>query len=330
MLQFVYPDEIMKYNLTLADNDSEWDELVSESLQGNIFSDSRYLSSLCSPYTRFILRTPFGEGLAALVVMEDGQQMYSAPFPFTPYQGILFGKPVIGQPRHKRILSEYRITEFFINSLIERYGNFSMALSPAVNDLRPFLWYNYHNVDAKHFSIRNRYTAVLDLSNFRLEDYLNTIRTVRRQEYRKSKVELTEATDIGLFLDLYVKTFGRQDIPVTQKQLTLVKSIITSSLEDGYGRLSMAKTGSGVASMALFIFDHDCAYYLFGANDPEWRNSGASTALMVDNICNMSERGLSKLDFVGVNSPERGDFKLSFNPVLTAYHEVHLVDSMKA
>jgi hypothetical protein len=35
------------------------------------------------------------------------------------------------------------------------------------------------------------------------------------------------------------------------------------------------------------------------------------------------------LDFVGVNSPQRGDFKLSFNPELVPYFEVHLDGSTK-
>jgi hypothetical protein len=33
---------------------------------------------------------------------------------------------------------------------------------------------------------------------------------------------------------------------------------------------------------------------------------------------------LQRFDFVGVNSPQRGDFKLSFNAELAPYQEVHL------
>lgn len=317
----------MEFVLTVSNDDSEWDALIAASPQGSVFSGNLYLRALDSPCTRYVVRTPHGEALAGVAVMENmsAAGMHPAPFPFTPYQGILFGRTVAAQPRHKRVTTEFRLTEFIIQSLIERYGDFSMSLSPAFDDIRPFLWHNYHQPDAPHFTIRNRYTAMLELNDFRLDSYLMSIRAVRRQEFNKSAAEIAETTDVALFLGLYLKTFERQDIAVSEQHQALVRNICTSALTHGYGRLSMATTVSGVASMSLFIHDGRCAYYLFGANDPELRNSGASSALMVDNIKSMAERGMAKLDFVGVNSPNRGDFKLSFNPELTPYHEVQLI-----
>lgn len=317
----------MEFILTVSNDDSEWDALVAASPQGSVFSGSHYLRALGSPGIRYVIRTPHGEALACVAVMEnvDAPGMHSAPFPFTPYQGILFGQTVAVQPRHKRVTTEFRLTDFIIQSLIERYGDFSMALSPAFGDLRPFLWHNYHQPDAPHFTIRNRYTAMLELNGFQLDSYLKSIRAVRRQEFNKSTAEIAATADVALFLGLYLKTFERQGIAVSGQQQALVRDICISALTHGYGRLSMAATASGVASMSLFIHDEHCAYYLFGANNPELRNSGASTALMVDNIRSMAERGITKLDFVGVNSPNRGDFKLSFNPELMPYHEVQLV-----
>ena len=68
--------------------------------------------------------------------------------------------------------------------------------------------------------------------------------------------------------------------------------------------------------MNLFLFDQRRAYYLFGANSPDLRATGGSTRLILDSILNARSRGLEEIDFVGVNSPKRGDFKLSFNPTL--------------
>jgi len=325
-LQFSLTAKAMKFNLDLANDDSEWDALVATSPQGSVFSNGHYLRALGTPFARYVVRTPHGEVLAGMAVMENSTKpgMHAGPFPFVPYQGILFCERVAAQPCHKRVTMELRLTEYIIQSLIEHYGDFSMSLSPAFDDIRPFLWHNYHEMDARHFTIHNRYTALLNIASFQLESYLMSIRTVRRQEFNKSVAEIVETTDVEAFVGLYLKTFERQDIAITQEKQAMLRSIVTSSLTNGYGRLSMAVTVDGVASMMLFIFDQHCAYYLLGANDYELRKSGASTALMVDNICSMSERGLSLLDFVGVNSPTRGDFKLSFNPKLTAYHEVQL------
>ena len=76
--------------------------------------------------------------------------------------------------------------------------------------------------------------------------------------------------------------------------------------------------------MVFFVSDEKCAYYLFGANDPDLRDAHASAKLFIDNIAAFAARGLERFDFVGVNSPQRGDFKLSFNPELIPYQEVHL------
>jgi len=319
----------MDYFLISDPNESEWNALVNTSPQGTIFSDTRYLSALEVSYTCYLVKAQHGETLAGVVVIEDRGSMHVAPCMYAAYQGILFSHSVSMLASLKRVTREFRLTEYLIQVMCERYGNFSMALSPSFKDLRPFLWHNYHENNAPHFTINNRYTATLELSDFHLQNYLKSIRTVRRQEFKKSTAEITETKNSELFLDLYAKTFERQEITMSSKDLELVNRLITSALTNGFGRLSMATTIDGVASMALFIYDSNCAYYLLGANNPDLRSSGASTALMIDNICHMAKLGLTKLDFIGVNSPNRGDYKLSFNSVLTPYFEVQLDSTSK-
>lgn len=327
MLQSASVGNVMDFNLVVDPAEHEWQELVDASPQGAIFSDLRYLRALEAPCVRYLVKTPHGEVLGGVAVMGNGVAMHPAPFPYTPYQGILFGPSIAKQASHKRVVSEFRVTEFLIHSLLDRYENFSMALSPAFSDLRPFLWHNYHDPEARHFTVRTRYTALLSLAGFRLDDYLTTIRSVRRQEVRKNSAEITETTDVEQFLKLYGMTFGRQGLVINPDQLGLVERIVRGAIAGGYGRLAAATTPDGIASMTLFVYDKRTGYYLFGANDPALRSGGASTALLVDNIRNMSERGLERVDFVGVNSPNRGDFKLSFNPELALYHEVQLDES---
>ena len=93
----------------------------------------------------------------------------------------------------------------------------------------------------------------------------------------------------------------------------------------GYGYLSAAVLDDRTASMAFFVSDSRCSYYLFGANDPSMRETNASSKLLLNNIDLSARKGLHIFDFVGVNSPQRGDFKLSFNAELVPYQEVHLL-----
>ena len=319
----------MQYKLLSNPDENEWNEFVDSSPQGNIFSDIRFLTALNAKYTRYFVKAQHGEILAGVVIIEDNCSMHEAPCMFAAYQGILFSRAVSILSGHKRVTREFRLTEYLIQALSEYYGNFNMSLSPTFRDLRPFLWYNYHETDLPHFAINNRFTATIKLNDFQLEDYLKSIRTVRRQEFKKSTAKISETKDLELFLDLYVKTFKRQNIVVDSQDIELVNRIITSGLKNDFGRLSMAVTDDGVASMSFFVYDSNCAYYLLGANNPEFRNSGASTALMIDNICFMAKLGLNKLDFIGVNSPNRGDYKLSFNSVLTPFFEVKLDSTFK-
>ncbi len=304
---------------------SAWDALVNESPQGHVFSSRAFLDSLGATYICYAVTSPQGEVLAGAAIMQCGNQMARAPFAFTPHQGILFAKCISSLGQQKRLTAEFRITTFFIESLLNSFSNFSMALSPNFKDLRPFQWHNYGKNELPQFEIRQRYTGYVSLFDFEIESYLATVRNVRRQEYRKTRAVIEPSHDLESFLRLYLLTFERQGIAIDGQTLSLVESICSKALVDGYGHLSCAQVDGQVASMAFFVTDTKCAYYLFGANDPELRDANASSKLLIDNIAFFAARGLKRFDFVGVNSPQRGDFKLSFNAELVPYQEVHLL-----
>lgn len=301
-----------------------WDALVDDSPQGHVFSKAAYLQSLDVPYTCYVVTTPQGEVLAGTAILQDGNCMARAPFAFTPYQGIFFARLVANQSPQKRLTTEFRITEFLIEVLLGVYPNFSMSLSPSFHDLRPFLWHNHDQEGAPKFEIRHRYTGCVNLKDFVLMDFLVNVRTVRRQEYKKSHIFIQTTDDLPLFLSLYKQTFERQGLLIDTSTLNLVKNICSKAIAQSFGYLSAANVGDRVASMAFFISDTNCAYYLFGANDPNMRDANASSKLLLDNIALSAHKGLNRFDFVGVNSPQRGDFKLSFNAELVPYQEVHL------
>jgi hypothetical protein len=318
------PFHVSPYVLRPCTDMVAWDALVDASPQGHVFSKSAFLQSLGTPFTCYEVTTPQGEVLAGAAILEDGKRMVRAPFSFTPHQGILFANSVAKQASQKRLTIEFRLTEFLIANLLGVYENFSMALSPFINDLRPFLWHNHGQEGQPKFEIKHRYTGYVNLQNFDLSDFLTTVRTVRRQEYKKSQVQIHKSTDLPLFLRLYKQTFERQGLAIDVSTLALVQRICEQSMAQGCGYLSTANVGDCTASMAFFVTDTHSAYYLFGANDPALREINASSKLLLNNIALSAQQGLQRFDFVGVNSPQRGDFKLSFNAELAPYQEVHL------
>ena len=319
------PTPTSPYLLSVCEDTFVWDALVNESPQGHVFSTCAFLESLGVQKKCYVVTSPKGEVLAGAALMLNGAQMVRAPFPFTPYQGVLFSKSLSLLGHQKRTLSEFRITTFLIEALLKIHPNFSMALSPFFKDLRPFLWHNYGKVVHPQFDLIQRYTGHLSLIDFELNRYLSSVRTVRRQEYKKTHAKIQQSNDLSLFLKLYKETFERQGIEIQRHTLELVKNICVRAMADGYGLLSSAHVDGHVASMAFFVTDKTCAYYLFGANDPEMRDARASSKLLIENISKFAARGLERFDFVGVNSPQRGDFKLSFNAMLVPYQEIHLL-----
>jgi hypothetical protein len=313
--------------LEVAENadDAAWDAWTDLSPQGTVFSKSAFMRSLGAPFRRLVV-TSAGRAVALLPLMEDGEGN-TVRFPFTPYQGILFLPDARAQPR-QRVVNEFRITQAIIETLTTRYSRIALALSWTFADIRPFLWHNYGVTGAPRFLSEARYTAVLQLGALDPARYAAEVRASRRQELKKAAaLAVREEAGVDEFLSIYQLTFARQGILLDRNRLELVRNIAECALSQGYGRLSSCRTAEGVAAMSLFLYDRKRAYYLFAANDPAQRHTGASTRLMVDNIFEAKRRGLAELDFVGVNSPARGDFKLSFNPELRLYFELTLASA---
>jgi hypothetical protein len=226
------------------------------------------------------------------------------------------------QAGHSQITREFKVVEYFIEQISERYKKFCFCQSWRLNDLRPYQWHKYHEPDKGQFSLDLRYTGILDLIKFiSFDTYLSSVRACRRQEYKKASqtLKLKFSHDDSLLDTLYAKTFERQNLERASQDSALLRSICKHAIEGGYGKLSVALMNEVPVSAVLFLYDDRTAYYLVGANDPDYRNSGAGTLLLMQVIKEAFSLGLKEIDFVGVNSPNRGDFKISFNAEIKPY-----------
>lgn len=309
-------------NLVLceASDDTAWDAFVDQSPQGTIFSKTAFLRSLGAPFRRWLVQRE-DRTLAQWALIEDGPGR-AIRYPYTPYQGILLA-PAQQRLARQRVLDEFRLTDFLIKELTTRYTVLNSAMCWTFEDLRPFLWHHHGMPGQPRFLVALRYTAVLQLQTLDPSRPTVAWRACRRQELRKAaQIVTSESDDVDEFLRIYQRTFVRQGLTLPESQADLVRRITHSALAGGYGRLSACKVCKETAAMSLFLYDRKRAYHLFAANEPEHRGTGAATRLMLDNILEARHRGLFELDFVGVNSPTRGDFKISFNPQLKSYFEL--------
>jgi len=298
-----------------------WDAFVLTSPQRSIFVHSKFLDSMNANYNLVTcyVKDKIVAGVAIINSTSGEPSDISTTF---PYQGMLLSDNG-NQAMHSKITHDFKTVEFFIKQLSEHLNKYCLCHSWRLLDLRPFQWHNYHEPEKGQFRTDLRYTAILDLQNFKnFESYLTTVRSVRRQEFKKSSLilKIKFSDDILLFDALYAKTFARQNLEINNQDTLLVSSICKQAIAGGYGKMIVALIDDVPISAVLFLYDDRTAYYLFAANDPEYRNTGSSTFLVMHMIKDAFDCGLKEIDFEGVNSPNRGDFKISFNATLQPYH----------
>lgn len=314
--------------LDTLDDDAVWDALVQSSPQGSPFSYAGFLKALGVTARRWHLCDKAGTSLLVWPMLygDDGTPL-PAPFPLTMYHGPILCPGLTDQPAHRRTLMQLDALETVMGLLAARQGRIAACCHPTLDDLRALLWFNYHTPEQGQPTLKLRYTGLLDLDPAEpFETITERFRENRNRDYRKSVkagLVLSESRDIDLLDDLHVATFARQGLERDAVTAAILKSIALAVLNGGFGELLLASLPDGTPIAAtLFLHDATCAYYLIGANHPDYRQLGAGTWLMIENIRRAHAAGRRTVDFVGINSPNRGDFKTSFNARPAAYFDV--------
>lgn len=318
----------MSFAVKWSESKEVWDNFAITSPQYSIFIDSRFLDSLLTPYQLITLYDDKIIEAGLVLFFGENDLPLLNNMPYTQYQGMII-KSMDTLSTHTRFNRQLKVIDFFLKKLHEKYNHFCLSQSWKFEDIRPFLWHNYHDESKGVFSIKIRYTAILDLKEIESkEKYLLSIRDDRRLPYNKAikngySIEISD--DIDLLNDLHSLTFQRQNITVSDYEQKLLLSISETAIKNGYGKLMFCKNQlNEFVNATLFISDLNCSYYLFGANHPDFRKYGGSNLLLVENIMSSKEQGLKYVDFVGANSPQRGDFKTSFNAKPVVYFELSI------
>lgn len=329
ILKVISKNQSQMYELIKCTDASNWNEVIKESQQFSIFSSSEFLESCGIIADRWILFKNKKKCMAALIV-EPNNPSFVAPYPYSVYQGIYF------IDKEDEIHSESKIKLDALVALLDFLGKIYKALSLSlhfsIKDIRAFQWFNYHDKMSNQYRIDISYTGIVDIvKHGGIDSYLNKIRKSRLQEFKKSisrNMTFIISSDIDTFIDLYIKTFQRQGIVIAADNLIKVRDIVGAALKYKYGNIFLCLDENKVAvSASVFIYDASYAYYLFGATEPKYRNSGASTYLMLNVFSYFNGIGIHKFDMVGVNSPQRGDYKMSYGAELLAYFNLTLVDN---
>lgn len=309
----------MSLTITRCTDLEAWDAFVATSPQCTIFCKTLFLDVHGGNYDLWFAVKGGQPQAGAVVTLGE-----SSPF---MYQGLLFaGHSRTLQP-HRRAKWTINVTEALLEGLSQRYDRLCFNLHHATGDLRGIQWFHYHEAALGQFNITLRYTGLIDLSAIvDFEEYLDTIRRNRKRDYRKAKSEgliIEESKDFDTLDELHRLTFERQGIEQSSEGKRLLRAISEAALSKDFGKLLLCKNKQGeTCSATLFLYDSDCGYSMFGATDPKFRSNGSYTYITLESIRRCKVLGLQSWDFLGINSPYRGDFKTSLNAVPKPYFEV--------
>ena len=214
----------------------EWDQFIDKSPQGTIFCQSSYLDlSLCQ-YNLFFVRQGHEPKAAICLTYSDDRSCIQLD-DLVIHNGVMFAPPSPNRPNASIHLEQFSIIEYIIPHLFDISPSVQLALSPQINDIRPFLWYNYHEPKcATRFSLDLRYTAYLDISSLHdSKDHLESslfrnFESLRRRHIRKAyksgaSIHINyESSGLVYYYDQLMK---KQGIPSSTEKLGELAILLT-------------------------------------------------------------------------------------------------------
>ena len=321
-----------KFILKKVEDFKRWDEFVDRSPQGTIFFSSEYVQLVEGPYELlYVLKGE--EWKAGLSLMLSDDRSRCVIDDLVIYNGILFNRDLTQKPVKSR-MERFEITEFIIEELDKRYLSVEIALASQFEDVRPFLWHNYSSASPETtYKTDLRYTSYLDISELanneneedtKLFRNLDTLRQRNIREGRKKGAEVVEGGDIRILLDFYSENLKTQSKSIDAKKLRRMGNLVESLLNSGAAFIYSSKNSDGeVVYITVFCQDNKRAYFLFGAGHPQLADRYLGTLAFWDAFKDLARnRAVKQVDLEGVNSPDRGRFKLSFGGDLRSYFKV--------
>ncbi len=121
---------------------------------------------------------------------------------------------------------------------------------------------------------------------------------------------------------LHYATFARQGVERPSGMQNRVISIVEQAQQLGLGHVVAAFRGSKSVAVAHFLLLGTSGYYILGATDQAERCGGAGTLVVFEGLLESARRGLSDVDVVGMNSPQRSRFKRSMGAQVFPFYQV--------
>jgi hypothetical protein len=306
-----------------------WNEANSAS----IFCHPSYLSAM--GYVVKYFGAYKGEELLCVwpLIIEQGN-ILSLPS-FSYFFGPFFKQDPKDLPSYKAYSNNLRLINSLIECIILETKNLSFSLLPEFQDIRPFLWWNYHNPDLPRFKIDIKYTARLNLDKLNNEtDFQNQFRPDdKRKKIKKLREQMLFTTKVNSFKDhkvlikLYEDTLVRTGGDLMTKDLEDLKKIFSLSQANNsdiscWVIEAYSKSSESIAGFQLLLGSKNVIYAVAQSVKLEYQKLNLNIFLTFESLLFSKLKKYKYFDFNGANSPNRADEKHSFGAVPQSYFEI--------
>ncbi len=301
------------------DDLSQWDLLVTDSPHSTVFHSGKWITTCADLLAKNVVIYGYFSGDDLIggcsVYSQSHFHLFSTAIstaPLSPYGGYLMAPFASSGVRKDEKLRNTIITE--INKvMVKTFGYIKLVNSPALVDIRPFLW------DGWNPSVH--YLYYLDLRDHR-EDKLS--KDVRRnvRKAQKKDISIEKESDVDLFYALLEKTYEKQNLPVPFTK-TFHINMIEMIISNGLGEIWIARSPDGEPAAAdIIIWDSRRAYRWSSALDPRFKDTGATSLLLFEIFEELQRRNFSEINLMAANTPHITNFISGFNPTLVPYYSI--------
>lgn len=310
-----------KYKISKIKEYELWNKFETYSPQSSIYSSLDSIKVFKKNLVLFAISK--GEEIKSLVYLHiENKKVLSEPL---IYSGILF-QPQKNQKNCRYIAEKFRLTEIFIDQILREYEDIDINLHYNVKDIRAFQWFNYHEIKKPKFKTEVRYTSLITLKNKSLEDIFSNLDDVKKRDIKKclenNNFSINYDLNLEMLKNLYIKTMKKNDPSFLDKNLDIIMSFLEKIYSNGKAFQTNLIFNNKIIYSNFFSLHNNTACYLYGAGDVDVTERLGGTYSLWKAIEQCYSRKMDFVDLEGVNSPQRGSFKLSFGGNLTSYYNV--------
>jgi hypothetical protein len=303
---------------------ADWDAGVQDAPGASIFHQSAALEVLerHSGTTLHLLAGYNGEHLVGLFpIFSLSKGPFSVAFSPPHRLGVPSLGPLMttapGMKQTKRERYNCEFVEACLEWLSEDLGaNFFCGFTTAeYDDVRPFEWYGY--------DVTPRFTYHLDVTRPESE-LLGQFKRSLRNNIARTDPDEYEISEGGHDAIEFVMQHVAERYAAQGRRYKLTADFVCDlydSLPDGQVRPYVAAVdGEVVSGMVVLEYAGTC-YYWQGGGKPDVRLP-INDVLYYRILCDARERGMTRCDFVGGNTPRLCRYKAKFNPTVVTYYEL--------